>query len=258
MDFRHYPRQTRWIVKVLAICSRMPDAVVVNSHAGQRLHERVGYKPRRWEIIPNGFDLARFRPDPAARQRLRRELGLPSDTVVVAQVARVDPMKNQATFLKAAGMVLGKRRDVHVVLIGKDTRTLASSVAEQGWTERVHLLGLRTDVDRLLPGADLFCLSSAFGEGFPNVLGEAMACGVPCVTTDVGDARLLVGETGIVVPLRDPAALAGAMLDLIDRGPAGRAVLGQAARARIEKEYALPGIIERYQALYEDLCGRAS
>ncbi len=117
----------------------------------------------------------------------------------------------------------------------------------------MHLLGLRSDVDRLLPGADLACLSSAFGEGFPNVLGEAMACGLPCVATDVGEARTIIANTGVIVPPRDPGAMAAALLDLIDRGPEARGRLGRAARARIESEYALPLIVERYENLYSEL-----
>ena len=258
MDLSHYPGQTRWVLRALALCSRIPAAVVVNSEAGQALHERAGYRPRRWAVIPNGVDVEQFRPDAAARQRLRSELDLPADAIVVTMVARVDPMKDHDTFLEAAGRVARARADAYFMLIGKDTPALFLKAAGQGLTGRMKLLGLRTDVDRLLPGADLACLSSAFGEGFPTVLAEAMACGVPCVTTDVGDARAIVGETGLVVPRHEPAALAGAMQDLINRGPAGRAILGQAARARIEKSYALPRIIEQYQSLYGDLCGRAS
>jgi glycosyltransferase involved in cell wall biosynthesis len=162
-------------------------------------------------------------------------------------------MKDHETFLNAASRVVGERTSVRFVLVGRDTPTLAPCVARHGLGDRVFLLGERCDVDRLLPGIDIACLSS-ISEGFPNVLGEAMACEVPCVTTDAGDARLIVGDTGLVVPPRDPAALAGAMLELIDRGPAGRRILGQAARARIEKEYALPRIVERYETVYEELC----
>lgn len=257
MELQHYPFRTRWARRVLAWLSSWPVAVVSNSEGGKRWHETIGYRPHLWEVIPNGFDLTRFSPNPTAKPPLRKELKLPADSVLVALVARVDPMKDHLTFLDAARQVSGARQDVQFLLIGKGTPTLNRLVLEKGLAGCVHLLGERNDVYRLLPGVDIACLSS-ISEGFPNVLGEAMACGVPCVATDVGDARLIVGETGVIVPPRDPAALAGALLDLIDRGPAGRQVLGQSARARIEKEYALPRIIERYQDLYEDLCGRAS
>ncbi len=258
MDFTHYPRQTKWIVRALAVTSRWATAVVSNSEAGVRLHQRRGYRPRRWTVIPNGFDLVKFCPDSSARARLREELALPGDSLLIGLVARVDPMKDHRTFLTAASRVAAANRGMHFVLAGKGTDTLGAMVAGYGLTGRVHLLGARRDVERLLPGLDVCCLSSSFGEGFPNVLGEAMACGVPCVATDVGDIRSIVGETGVIVPPRDPAALAEAILDLVHRGPSARRALGQTARARIEKHYALPRVIEQYQALYEGLCGRAS
>lgn len=257
MDLSHYPRQTRWVLRALALCSRLPDVVVVNSVAGQQQHQRVGYRPRRWEIIPNGFDTDRFRPDRSIGPRLREELRLAEDTVLIALVARVDPMKDHATFLAAARQVATARANAHFVLAGKDTETLAPRVAELGLAGRVHILGPRHDVDRLIPGVDIACLTSAFGEGFPNVLGEAMAAGVPCITTDVGDARAIVAQTGAVVPPRDSQALAVAMIDLIDRGPKARYELGQVARARIENEYSLVHITARYETLYENLLSGA-
>lgn len=178
---------------------------------------------------------------------------MPEDTVIIALVARVDPMKDHAAFLDAAQQVAKVRQNVCFLLVGKDTQTLASAVAAKGLTERVRLLGYRKDIECLLPAVDVVCLSSAFGEGFPNVLGEAMACGIPCVSTDVGDARSIIADTGLVVPARDPASLAHAMIDLIDRGPSGREHLGYAARIRIETEYSLAKIVEQYSALYSDL-----
>jgi len=253
MDFKRYPPLTRWVQQVLTQWSATPAAVIVNSEAGKQQHERLGYRPRRWDVIPNGFDTDRFRPDTSLRLSLRQEWKVPQDAVVVALVARVDPMKDHAAFLEAAQQVAKAKQNVCFLLVGKDTQTLAPAVAAKGLTDQVRLLGYRTDVECLLPGVDVLCLSSAFGEGFPNVLGEAMACGIPCVSTDVGDARSIIGDTGLVVPARDPAALAHAMIDLIDRGPAAREHLGCAARARIETEYSLPRIVDRYTALYSDL-----
>jgi glycosyltransferase involved in cell wall biosynthesis len=253
MDLAQYSLLTRLVQRVLAWWSRTPAAVIVNSEAGKLQHERLGYHPRRWDVIPNGFDTQRFRPDSIARLSLRREWHVKDETVVIALIARVDPMKDHATFLDAARQVANTRRDVCFLFVGKGTEALVPAVAEIGLTSQVRLLGYRNDVERLLPGVDVLCLSSAFGEGFPNVLGEAMACGIPCVSTDVGDAHSIIGDTGLVVPVRDPAALAHAIIDLIDRGPAARAILGHAARERIGKMYSLPKIVERYMALYSDL-----
>jgi glycosyltransferase involved in cell wall biosynthesis len=253
MDLGQYRSLTRWVQRVLAWRSATPAAVVVNSEAGKRQHERLGYRPRRWDVIPNGFDTQRFRPDSSVRRSVRKEWHVQEDAVIVALVARVDPMKDHAAFLEAAQEVAKARRNVCFFLVGKDTQALAPGVAARGLTERTRILGHRSDIECLLPGVDVLCLSSGFGEGFPNVLGEAMSCGVPCVSTDVGDARSIIADTGIVVPAHDPAALAHAIIDLIDRGPAARELLGRAARARVETEYSLASIIDRYAALYSDL-----
>jgi glycosyltransferase involved in cell wall biosynthesis len=258
MDLKRYSPLTRWVQRVLAWCSATPAAVIANSEAGQQQHERLGYRPRRWDVIPNGFDTQRFHPDSSMRVSLRKEWHVPEDTVVVALVARVDPMKDHAAFLEAAQQVAKERQNVCFLLIGKDTQTLEPAVAAKGLTDRVRILGYRSAIECLLPGVDVLCLSSAFGEGFPNVLGEAMACGIPCVSTDVGDARSIIGDTGLVVPVRDPASLAHAIIDLIDRGPAAREHLGRAARARIEAEYSLPRIVDRYTALYSGISSNDS
>lgn len=253
MDLKQYPPLTRLVQRVLAWCSGMPAAVVVNSDAGKLQHERLGYHPRRWDVIPNGFDTQRFRPDSGMRLLRRKEWQVAEDAVVVALIARVDPMKDHATFLDAAQAVANARKNVCFLLAGKDTQMLASVVAARSLKDQVRLLGYRSDVECLLPGVDVLCLSSAFGEGFPNVLGEAMACGVPCVSTDVGDACSIIGDTGLVVPVRNPTALAHAIIDLIDRGPAVRSALGSAARERIVETYSLPRIVEQYMALYSEL-----
>jgi len=252
MDLTRYPPLTRWVQRALARWSATPAAVIVNSEAGKQLHEQIGYRPRRWDVIPNGFDIQRFRPDSSIRVSLRKEWRVPDDAAIVALVARVDPMKDHATFLDAAQEVSKARHNAHFFLVGKDTQTLAPAVAARGLTDRVRMLGYRGDIERLLPGVDMLCLSSV-GEGFPNVLGEAMACGVPCVSTDVGDARRIIADTGLVVPARDPTSLAHAIINMIDRGPAAREHLGRAARARIEGEYSLARIVDRYTALYSEL-----
>jgi len=252
MDLKRYSLLTRLVQRVLAWLSGIPAAVVANSVAGRQQHTGLGYHPRRWVVIPNGFDTQRFRPDSGTRVTLRREWHVSDDTVIVAFIARVDPMKDHPTFLDAAKRVIQTGRNVHFVLLGKDTETLASAVAERGLTDRALLLGYQSNVERLLPAVDVVCLSS-LGEGFPNVIGEAMACGIPCVSTDVGDARPIIADTGLIVPVRDSASLAGAITELIDQGAAERAKLGRAARARIEAEYSLPSIVDRYEALYSDL-----
>lgn len=253
MDLTRYRRLTRWVQWALARLSGIPSVVIVNSESGQRVHEDIGYRPSRWEVIPNGFDLIQFHPDAQRRVSLREEWQIPPNAVVVGLIARVDPMKDHATFLAAAQEVAASGRDVRFILVGGGTETLLPAVSQRGLAERVYLLGYRKDVATLLPAMDVVCLSSEFGEGFPNVLGEAMACGIPCVSTDVGDVRKIIGETGHVVPVRNPPAFARAIIELIDEGPLGRQRLGSAARLRIETTYSLSQVVRRYMNVYEGL-----
>jgi glycosyltransferase involved in cell wall biosynthesis len=251
MDFAVAQEQgTAWLVRRLANLSAWPAGVIVNSHAGRLHHERLGYRPRRWIEIPNGFDLAHWRPDADAATRLRAELGLPADAPLVGMCARVAPMKDHATFLATIGILRKRFPGVRGVLAGRGTETLARRVAELGLAANVTLLGERSDLPNLLPGLDVFCLSSAFGEGFANVLGEAMASGVPCVATNVGDAADIVGETGRIVPPRQPDALAAALGEMLVMSTSQRRALGARARSRIEDRYGLAGIARQYADIY--------
>lgn len=257
MEMRHYPRQTELVVRVLAKLSAIPDAVLVNSEAGRRMHEALHYRPRRWRVIPNGFDVDVFRPDPGAGAPFRKNLGLPAETLLIGLVARYDPMKDHRNFLEAAAYLLKDRPDVHFVLVGRGVEDsnleLAAITQRLNIVKNVHFLGERADIMNVMPALDIVTLSSAFGEGFPNVVGEAMASGVPCVVTDVGDAAMIVGKTGKVVPVKDPEALARAMGQLIDMGATARRRLGLAARRRIEECFSLPAVVHQYEQLYEEL-----
>lgn len=246
MDLARYRPTTRLVLSVLAGLSRIPAAVVANSEAGLAWHRARGFRPRRALVIPNGFDLDAFRPDPAARPRLLASLGWPEETVLVGLIARVDPMKDHATFLSALART---PEPIRAVLIGRGTEDLA---VPPGLRPRLAALGQRRDVPTLLPGLDILCLASRFGEGFPNVLGEAMACGVPCVTTDVGDAARVVAGAGLVVPPGDAAALADAIMALAADPPRRRA-LGRAGRERVETLYAITVVADAYRALWQQL-----
>jgi glycosyltransferase involved in cell wall biosynthesis len=188
---------------------------------------------------------------------VRAELGLPPDAPLIAMVARFDPVKDHPTFLEAAARLHARRPDVRFLLCGRDVtwenRGLAAAVERAGARGFVHLLGQREDVARVTAALDLSTLSSSCGEGFSNVVGEAMACGVPCVVTDVGDSGAIVADTGLVVPPRDPEALAAAWAQLLARPAEERAAIGRAARRRIEDNYSLDVIVRRYQDLYEEL-----
>jgi glycosyltransferase involved in cell wall biosynthesis len=252
-----------WHVGIRALapraCARLsglPAAVIVNSRAGQRVHEELGYRPRRWCLISNGFDLDVFKPDQLARLRVRAELGLPPETRLIGLVGRWDPNKDHATFLAAAGLLARRSRDVHFVLVGEGLTAGNAALAEllkaTDVPAQLHLLGNRTDVSAVTAALDIASCTS-IGEGFPNVVGEAMAAAVPCVTTDVGDAAQLVGDPQLIVPTRNPAALAEAWWQLLSMDAAALRARGAAGRARIAKYYSLGGVIAQYQSLYEEL-----
>lgn len=236
----------------------LPRRIVCCSHAARAAHVRIGYARERMVVIPNGFEIDRFRPDPQARRSVRAELGLSADARVIGLIARFDPQKDHAGFVRAAGLLHRRAPDVHFLLCGdgidRSNVALGRWIEQAGVAEQCHLLGRRDDVARLTAALDV-ATSSSVGEGFPNVIGEAMSCGVPCVVTDVGDSAQIVADTGYVVPPADAQALAAAWENLIARTPAERATLGASARLRIEQHYTLAAVARRYAELYEEVAG---
>lgn len=254
MDFSRYNRMTRWVMKTCAALSWIPGIVVANSHAAIEHHRTLGYHPKRWRVISNGFDLERFKSDPVLRRRIRKTLEVPVTAPAVGLVARFDPMKDHAAFFSAAKIVGARRPDTHFVLCGEgvtwNSPKLLSSLGDGKERLNLHLLGRREDVPQILAGLDLLVLTSAYGESFPNVIGEAMACGVPCVVTDVGDSARIVADTGMVVSPGDTAAIAGAVIRLLGLSPEARHALSISARKRIREHYALEKVAKVYERLY--------
>jgi glycosyltransferase involved in cell wall biosynthesis len=180
---------------------------------------------------------------------------------LLGSFARFHPQKDHETLCRAAGLVAAARPDVHLVLAGvgidAGNERLVAWLRESGAADRCHLLGERDDMPRLTAALDLALMTSSFGEAFPLVVGEAMACGVPCVVTDVGDARQMVADTGRVVPARDAQALAGAVLDLLAMPVDERAALGARARERVQRELSLTAVAARYESLYTEVLAGA-
>jgi glycosyltransferase involved in cell wall biosynthesis len=259
MDMARYRHLSALTLRACARWSHRATAVVVNSEAGRRHHTGLGYRPKQWVLIPNGVDTSIFRPDSEARTSFRTELGVKADTTLVGLIGRFDAMKDHAGFLHAATIVARARDGVQFVMAGTnvdwDNPVLTEIVRRLDLQKRVHLLGARADVPRVTAALDI-AVSSSSSEGFSNVLVEAMACGVGCVATDVGDSRLIIGSTGEVLPPKDHAALAAAIERRIAVGPNVRAELGRSARARVLEEYDLPIAVGRYEQLYSSLMER--
>ena len=252
-------RTTHWTMKACARVSRwLPTRIVCCAESARQVHTVLGYAKEKMTIIPNGFDLRVFKPDSAARFSVRYELGLPEGTPLIGLVASFLARKDHRTFIQAAARLHADLPDVHFLLCGEwitwDNPELNAWITEADLGEYCHLLGQREDMPRLMAALDLATLTSADGEGFSNVIGEAMACRVPCVITDIGDAALIVGDTGKLVPPRDPLALAQAWRTFLMSDPRERVGIGLAARRRIEEQFSLPVIADRYQQLYESLC----
>jgi glycosyltransferase involved in cell wall biosynthesis len=237
---------------------RLPARIVCCSNHARDRYAAHGFEPGKMTVIPNGFDTDVFRPDPPARWAIRRELSIDPAAPVIGLVARYDPLKDHETFLRAAALLAARQPEVRFLLCGdrvdRGNTALSNRVDELGLAPRCHLLGPKRDVARIYAALDV-ATSSSISEAFPLVLGEAMACGVPCVATDVGDSALIVGPAGRIVPPRNPDALAAAWAELLDLGAAARAGLGAAGRARVRELFDLDSVTRRYEALYEDLLG---
>ncbi len=238
----------------------LPTRIVCCAELARRVHTEFGYIGEKIVVIPNGFDLTDFRPDPAARLSVRQELGIPQEALIIGLVGRFHPQKDHRNFIDAAARLHSEYPKIHFLLCGDDVTPenteLGQWIAARGIGERCHLLGPRDDIPRITAALDIAC-SSSYTEGFSNVIGEAMACGVPCAVTDVGDSALIVGDTGRVVPPRNPRALADAWCELIKMCPEKRSLLGAAARRRIGERFSLQAIAQRYEELYEAIAADA-
>ncbi len=251
-------RSSQMVIWLGALLSRDPFATIYNSAAAVRQHGALGYDRGGAVVIPNGFDHEHFRPDApdrALRERLCVNFGVDPETTVVAVVARHHPMKDHGTAIEAVGRARAMGHDIHLLLAGSGTDALPEALRKRcaQWlpADRLTVLGDRCDVADWLPGCDIVVLSSAWGEGFPNILGEAMASGVPCIATDVGDSGLIIDDGGICVPPADPTAMAKAIESLSVMGAAGRRLIGSRGRTRVQTEFSLPVIARRYADLYE-------
>jgi glycosyltransferase involved in cell wall biosynthesis len=245
---------TAAVIRMCAPLSKLADHVIFVSQASRNQHEPLRYRLNKSCVIPNGIDVTKFVPSPESRASVRAELGLPADALLIGVMGRCHPMKDHENFLRAAALVSRKYPKIHFLLAGSgvdsQNRKLSSCVRELGLSHQTHLLGERSDIPRLAASLDVFCLPS-YGESFPNVIGEAMSCQVPCVVTDVGDAAWIVGNTGRVVQPRDPGAMADALVELIELGQVARKSLGHAARARVIERFTLASVVVRYETLYE-------
>ena len=239
-------------LELCRLASASVGLLIANSAAGLATCRAHGYRPRRAEIVSNGIDVDRFKPDPAGRSLVRAEWGVPDAAGLIGLVARLVPVKDHPTFLAAAARLRTHLPEPVFVLIGGGPaayrQTLIAEAVRLGLTDCLVWAGERADMARVYSALDVLSLSSA-SEGFPNVLAEAMACGVPAVATDVGETRSILGELGDVVPPGDPEALATALGRCLSLTPDRRREIGEAGRSRIAAHYGVTAMIARTETL---------
>ena len=251
-------RPATWrVIRSAAIASHfIPQAIVVNATASIASHAALGYDAGKFLLIPNGFDSERFHPDSDARARLRRQLGIAPETILVGLAGRYDPHKDYPGFLAAARAISLQRPDIAFVACGegvdRSNPNMARLLAGHGALPQLHLLGRQTDMPQFWAALDI-AVSASVGEGFSNSIGEAMSCALPCVVTNVGDSASILANNGCVVPPGNAEALSQAILTLSAMPAEKRQTLGQRARARIQNEYSLTSAAQSFVNLWQNM-----
>jgi glycosyltransferase involved in cell wall biosynthesis len=253
-------RATSFVRQLCASLSRwVPHTIVCVAEAARRSHSLVGYDAARMVVVGNGFDLSVLTSNGSQRSRLRRQCGFDADDIVLGTLGRFNLDKDHANFVAAAGRLAERHERLRFLMVGKnldtDNADLMRWIEATGHAGRFVLLGERADVAVCLAAMDIFCLSSRT-EAFPNVVGEAMAMGLPCVATDVGDVAVLMADTGVLVPKADPEALAQGVTGLMALGPDDREQMGQRARERIRAMFNMSGVRERFERIYDNVIAR--
>ena len=247
---------TRWVMRAGGAPIYHPELIVFNSHAGAASHAGLGYNRHPSRVITNAVDTELFRPDAARRAAFRAELSIDANHFVIGFVGRLHETKDLPTFLEAAAIAARDSDALRFVMIGKGLEPtnpgINQIVRRLDLDNRVQLLGKRANLQHAYPGLDLLALTST-SEGTPNVLLEAMSCGVPCVATGVGDTALVLGERARVFPVGDARALAALFLREATNTDAARTRTGEDARRHVEINFQLDAVVDAYERAYSDI-----
>lgn len=238
-----------------SISSWIPWTIVCGSFAAREVHQNLGYNPSVMQVLPNGFDSACFMPAPNGRKKFLSEIGEPNLTgPFIGLPARYHPQKDHTTFFASAEKVLSHNPDAKFFLCGDGVEwsntELVSTISRHGLNDAVRLLGNIEKMEGFYPAMDLIALTSAFGEGAPNVLGEAMLCGIPCVATDIGDSAYILGNSNYITSPQNPEQLAATIEGLLSLDKDERTQVGLKGRQRIMDEFPHDMMLRRYEALY--------
>ena len=257
LSLKHNKTSTILVAKLCALISSwLPTLIISCSSTAKEAHEKFGYVGNKIIVIPNGFSVDQFSPSTTHYKSVRNELGMSSSTPIVGLVARFDPLKNHSGFIKAASIVSTLLPSVHFVLVGSgvdyDNHELIQQIRSANLQASFHLLGYRSDIPRLMSSFDVLA-SPSVGEGFSNSIGEAMASGVICVVTNVGDSAFIVGDTGFVVENLDMTSFAQAILSVLKLPPDESLSNSLNARSRISDLFSLPVVVSRFESVYQSL-----
>lgn len=257
IDYSRYYRTADWVFQLGAALSRFPDLVILNSKAGKQYHVSRGYCEGRMVVIPNGIDTDQYQPMYEAGRSLRIRWGITDDETLIGIVGRLDIIKNHRIFIQAAADLSQDRTDLRFVVIGNGPAEYKAELEAFGQSlglgNRLIWVGSLNNMPAVYSALDLLASTSS-SEGFPNVVGEAMACGVPCIVTDVGDSALIVGNTGDVIPYGDTYALTQVLRRWLLLPKSERRAKGLQARAKVEREFNLQTMVIRTQTVLQNLC----
>lgn len=246
--------------KINALLSNIiPTKIIYCAEKSREDQEKIGFKKIKGLVVQNGYNVESFSPKKLSGQTLHNELSISSDSILVGYVGRYHPMKDLENLIKSFTLLNQNLKNVNAVLVGSNidnnNKELVGLLDKYKLNQNIHLIGERKDIPKFMNSIDLFALCSSYGEAFPNVLNEAMACGTPCVTTDVGDAALIVGNTGWVVPPNNANALANAINKAIEEKQSNHASWIQrenACRHRIMNNFSLEIMTKKYTQIWAD------
>lgn len=247
---------TRQVIRANRFFSKRPDFIFYNSRISREQHENFGFNFNNSVLNPNGFNTKTLKPSIILRKAMRQELGITEDQVLLGHVARYHPMKDHQGFIHAVIMLLRKHPALKVILVGREVEQHTANLLEglpDNILSKIQFLGERADVYDLMQAMDILCLNSAWGEGFSNVLGEAMSFGIPCIATDIADNAEIAGQPGLIVPPSDPVKLSSAISTLVELSFEERNILGKQARKRIEERYSMQANTKIYENAYSEI-----